>query len=97
MIRTAEVGDLEPDWLPPEILLCAEYDVQPNATHGVPDSLGTIPWNVVRLRSRSFSVSPSLIRVSLYRMLIVLPPSMSTRENLTENFGPANRASTTSG
>src|SRR4051812_4273725 len=44
---------------------------------GVQDPPGTIPWKVVRLRSRSFSVSPSLIKVSLYRMLIVLPPSYS--------------------
>src|SRR4051812_8252261 len=34
MIGTAEVGDLKPNRLPPEILLCAEYDIQPNATHG---------------------------------------------------------------
>src|SRR4051812_36404196 len=97
MIRTAEVGDLEPDWLPPEILLCAEYDIQPNATHGGARQPGTIPWNDVRPRSRSFSVSPSLVKVSLYKILIVLPPSTSTRENLHENLGPANRASTTSG
>src|SRR3954469_20985605 len=64
---------------------------------GVHDSPGTIPWKVVRLRSRSLSVRPSLIKVSLYRMLIVLHPSTSTRENRHENFGPATRASTTSG
>src|SRR3954463_12082449 len=64
---------------------------------GVQDNPGTIPWKVVRLRSRSLSVSPSLIKVSRYKMLIVLPPSTSTRENLHENFGPANKALTTSG
>src|SRR3954463_12275602 len=64
---------------------------------GVQDRPGTIPWNVVRLRSISLSVSPNLTMVSLYRMLIVLPPSMSTRENLHENLGPATKVSTTSG
>src|SRR3954471_6795312 len=34
MIGTAEVGDLKPNRLSSEIFLCAEYDVQPNATHG---------------------------------------------------------------
>src|SRR4051812_49991428 len=57
---------------------------------GVHDSPGTIPWNVVRLRSKSLSVSPSLVKVSRYKMFIVLPPSTSTRENVHANFGPAN-------
>src|SRR4051812_4273727 len=33
MIGTAEVGDLKPNRLSSEIFLCAEYDIQPNATH----------------------------------------------------------------
>src|SRR3954469_17419189 len=64
---------------------------------GVQDRPGTIPWNVIRQRSRSLLVSPSLTMVSLYRMLIVLPPSISTQENLHENLGPATKVSTTSG
>src|ERR1043165_6937993 len=64
---------------------------------GVQDRPGTIPWNVVRLRSISLSVSPSLTKVSLYRMLIELPPSISTREKRHENFGPENKAPTTGG
>src|SRR4051812_29804544 len=54
---------------------------------GVHDKPGTIQWKVVRLRSRSHSVRPNLTNVSLYKMLIVLPPSMSTRENRHENLG----------
>src|ERR1043165_5874340 len=68
--------------------------MRPNGVHDRP---GTIPWNVVRLLSKSLSDKPSLIMVSQYRMLIVLHPSMSTRENLHENFGPGTKASTTSG
>src|SRR4051812_35559663 len=33
MIGTAEVGDLKPNRLFSEIFLCAEFDIQPNATH----------------------------------------------------------------
>src|SRR4051812_50020533 len=64
---------------------------------GVHDRPGTIPWNVVRLDNRSLSVRPNLIIVSLYKILMVLPPSMSTRENKHENFCDATKASTTSG
>src|SRR4051812_49235363 len=64
---------------------------------GVHDKPGTIPWNVIRLLSRSLSDRPNLTMVSLYRMLIVLPPSISTRENRHEYLGVANRASTMSG
>src|SRR4051812_20382224 len=68
--------------------------IRPNGVHDKP---GTIPWNVVRLLSRSHSDRPSLTMVYLYRMLIVLPPSISTWENRHEYLGAANRASTTSG
>src|SRR3954471_14539450 len=33
MVRVAEVGDLEPDRLPPKVLLCAKDEIQPNAPH----------------------------------------------------------------
>src|SRR3954463_13365137 len=98
MVRTAEVDDLGPNRLPPEF-----FSSVPKITSsrmrpiGVHDSPGTIPWNVVRLRSKSLSVSPSLVKVSRYKMFIVLPPSTSTRENVHANFGPANKVSTTRG
>src|SRR3954465_11886176 len=63
---------------------------------GVHDRPGAIPWKVVRLRSRSLSVIPNLTKVSLYRMLIAIPPLMSTRVNKHKNLGDANMASITS-
>jgi hypothetical protein len=95
MVRTGEINHLEQNILGPAILPGAEQNINPDLAMSAHDTPDTMPWKVVRLGSNIFSVIPNLSIVSRYKMLMLLPPSIKTRVNLTLMSGPMNVGTST--
>ena len=62
---------------------------------GEQDRPGMMPWNTVRLGMSCFVLMFSLSMVSRYSMLMLLPPSISTREKQAARLSVARVASKT--
>ena len=95
MVRALQVHHFKPDRFPVEMLLVPKKYINLDLANGARDRPGTMPWNTVRVGMSCFVLTFSFSMVSRYRMLMLLPPSISTQENQAACLSVARVASKT--